>query len=316
MNIGNLKLSGNLVLAPMADVTNLPFRLLSKKYGASLVYSEMVFSHGILWKNRKSMARCLTCREERPMGIQLSGPDAGTMANSARIVIENYRPDILDINLGCPAHNVTKKGCGSALLGQPEKVGEMVGQVSEISSIPVTVKIRVLDSSEKTRNIARLIESSGASALTVHGRTRKQKYSGDPDIDIIRKIKKELSIPVIANGNITDERTAEHVLEHTGCDGLMIGRAAIGNPYIFRRIKNYLEKGELMSERSFEEQLDDFFEYMSLCNKYGITNFRDIKVKAQWATKSMKNGRIIRERLNGAKDIDSVISVMEGLKET
>ncbi|NJD76697.1 MAG: tRNA dihydrouridine synthase DusB [Candidatus Methanoperedens sp.] len=310
MNIGKLKLDGNLILAPMSGVTNLPFRLLCKKYGAALVFSEMACSEAIVRQNQKSMKRGFTCVEERPMGIQLLGSDPDTLASSADIMQETYSPEIIDINLGCPDKNIIRNGFGSALLNDPEKIGRITEEISGSVNAPVTAKMRITDRLEETCKIARRIENAGAQALTVHGRTQKQGYSGKSNLDFIKAIKRELSIPVIANGDIFDEKQAMHVLEYTQCDGLMIGRAAIGNPFIFQRLSCYLNKGEFLSPRTFEEQLDDFFAYEELCRKYDLLAYSDLKLKAHWFLKHKQNIKSVREKINGAKDIDSMMSIM------
>lgn len=314
INIGKLRLDGNLILAPMSSVTNLPFRLLCRRYGASLVYSEMVFSEAILRENDKSMARVFTCEEERPLGIQLLGPDAGSLVNSARIITGKYAPEVIDVNLGCPAKSVINIGCGAALLKRPDNIGDIIEKLSGSLDVPLTAKMRVLGDAGETLGIARIIEKAGADALVVHGRTQKQQYSGKSNLDIIKSIKRELSIPVIANGDIADERTAKHVLEYTQCDGLMIGRAAIGNPYIFRRIAHYLGKGELLPPQTLHERLEDFFEYVGLCRRYGMLTFRDLSAKAMWFTKGLENIKPVRIALNGAKDAGSILGVMEKLR--
>jgi tRNA-dihydrouridine synthase B len=313
LKIGKLRLDGNLILAPMSDVTNLPFRLLCKKYGASLVYSEMVCSGGIVRRNAESVDRCLTSEGEKPFGIQLLGSDAADLVNSAHILQERYNPDLFDINLGCPAQNVIKNGFGSALLKNPEIIGEIIEQLSFALDIPLTAKIRILNSFDETLRIAKLIEKSGADAITVHGRTQKQGFSGSSNLEFIKGIKKELSIPVIANGDIYDEKTAREALEYTQCDGLMIGRAAIGNPYIFRKISHYLSTGELLPPQEINEKLRDFYEYTALCSKYEMLSLNDLKLSAQWFTKGMDNIKSVRIEINKANDIDSVMGIIGGL---
>ncbi len=286
MNIGKLRLNGNLVLAPMADVSNLPFRLLCKKYGASLVYSEMISSEAIVRQNQKTMTRGFTCMEERPLGIQLLGSNADSLVSSAHIITERYLPEIIDVNLGCPAQNIIKNECGAALLEKPEVIREIIERLSDSLDVPLTAKIRISRSLDRTLKIARIIEKSGADALIVHERTQKQSYSGKSNHEFIKNIKRELSIPVIANGDIIDEKTAKHVLEYTQCDGLMIGRAAIGNPYIFQRLKHYLDYGELLPPQTAGERLNEFFEYEAMCRRYGLFSFRDLNVKAVGSPKA------------------------------
>ncbi len=313
LKIGKITLDGNLVLAPMSDVTNLPFRLLCKKYGTSLVFSEMACSGGIVRQNAESMDRCLTSTDEKPFGIQLLGSDASDLVKSAQILQERYNPDIFDLNLGCPAQNVVKNGFGSALLKKPEIIGEIIGQLSSALDVPLTAKIRITNSFGETLKIAKLIEKSGAAAVTVHGRTQKQGYSGKSSLEFIRGIKKELSIPVIANGDICDEKTALRVLEYTKCDGLMIGRAAIGNPFIFRRISHYLSTGEVLPPQTVDERLRDFHEYTALSMKFGMLALNDLKLNAQWFTKGMDNIKSVRVEINRASDVDSVMGIIEGI---
>jgi tRNA-dihydrouridine synthase B len=314
LNIGKIRLDRNLVLAPMSDVTNLPFRLLCKKYGASLVYSEMVCSGGIVRRNAESIDRCLTSKDEKPFGIQLLGSDAADLVDSARILQERYNPDLFDINLGCPAQSVIKNGFGSALLKNPEIIGEIIEQLSFALDVPLTAKMRIMNSFEETLKIARIIEKSGADTITIHGRTQKQGYSGKSNLEFIKGVKKELSIPVIANGDIYDEKTAREVLEYTQCDGLMIGRAAIGNPYIFRRLSHYLSTGELLPPQEMAERLRDFYEYTALCSKYGMLALNDLKLNAQWFTKGIDNIKSVRIEINKANDIDSVMGIIGGLE--
>lgn len=314
LDIGKLRLDGNLILAPMSGVTNLPFRLLCRMYGASLVYSEMASSEAIVRQNQKSMERGSSCMEEKPLGIQLMGADADAISRSAIILQERYRPDLIDINLGCPAQNIIKNGCGSELLKKPEVVRDIIRQLSGSLDVPLTAKMRIMNSFEATLEIARIIEKEGADAIIIHGRTQKQGYSGESNLEFIKGIKKELSIPVIANGDIRDEQAAKHVLEYTQCDGLMIGRAAIGNPYIFRRISHYLDKGEILPERTFGEKLDDFIEYSCMCRKFGILTCNNLKQNAMWFTRGMENIKPVRMELNDAEDIESILGIIGGLR--
>ncbi len=314
MKIGKLKLPGNLVLAPMSGMTNLPLRLLCKKYGASLVYSEMISSEAVVREKPKSIALGLIAAQERPIGIQLMGSEPNTLQRSALILERIYEPEIIDLNFGCPAQDVVRSGCGCALLMNTGVIREIIERLTGSLDVPVTAKIRVLDSPEKTIEVAKTIEKAGAAALTVHGRTQKQGYSGKVNLEIIKAIKSAISIPVIANGDIRDEKTASCALEYTQCDGLMIGRAAIGDPYLFHRISHYLKTGELLPQRTFDERMDDFFEYEKLCRRYDLLAFNDLKLKAQRFLKKRENIKCVRERLNGAVDIDSIIKIMEEAK--
>ncbi len=314
MKIGKVKLRGNLLLAPMSGVTNLPLRLLCRKYGASLVFSEMISSEAIVRENPKSIALGLIAEEERPAGVQLMGSDPKNLLDSAIKLAGIYEPDIIDLNFGCPAQDIVRNGCGAALLKNNSIIRDIIERLTCSLDVPVTAKIRVLDSPENSIEIAQTIEKAGAAALTVHGRTQKQGYSGKSSLDIIKAIKSAISIPVIANGDIRDEKTASRALEYTQCDGLMIGRAAIGDPYIFRRISHYLETGEVLPGRMFDERLEDFFEYAKLCRRYDMLAYSDLKLKAQRFLKNRENIKSVRERLNGAMDIDSIMGVMEDVR--
>ena len=316
MKIANLTLPNNLLLAPMANVTNLAFRMLCKKYGAALTYSEMISANAVVRKGEKTMQRGLTCENEQPFCIQIFGNSPDTMTEAALILEKIYRPAIIDINMGCPAPLVVRQECGSALLNSPSLVHDIVSHLTNNINTPVSAKIRVFNDMEKTLEIARTIESAGACAITVHGRTREQMYSGTSSLEYAKRIKKELSIPVIANGDIKDGESAKHALEYTGCDGIMIGRAAIGHPYIFRQISHYLENGELLENEELlgidhcTQQVNDFTEYIELVKKYDIFSLGDIKAQSKAFTKGVAGSRHIREKLNKAKTLELIMGVV------
>ncbi len=312
MKIADLKIPGNILLAPMSNVTNLPFRLMCRQYGASLTYSEMISADAVIYENKKTINRGISCEDERPLGIQIFGNSPEIMTNAALKIEEVYRPEIIDVNFGCPAKLLTKDGCGSALLKSPGLIHEIVEKLSDNLSTPVTAKIRILPDMDKTLEIAHLIESAGASAITVHGRTRQQQYSGKADHDYVRKIKQELSIPVIANGDIVDEISAQQTLEYTECDGIMIGRAAMGNPFLFKRISHYLETGELLEYEECSQRVADIREYFGLLEEYELMNTVHIKAQAQWFTRGMRNGRHIRKNIDTAAGIEEIL---QGLDE-
>ncbi len=302
LKIGRTELSGNLLLAPMADVTNLAFRLLCRRYGADLTYTEMINVDALLNESRKSFIKGLSSEEDRPFGVQLVGGCPDKLKRAALFIEEEYRPEIIDVNMGCPARCIIGAGCGSALLNSPELVYSIISELTESLDTPVSAKIRLLGREEKTLEIARLIEKAGASAVTVHGRTAAQMYSGNSNLEGIRAVKNELSIPVIANGDVKDEESAERTLELTGCDGLMIGRAAMGNPFIFKKIRHYLETGEKLGADKPFRQLEDFNSYISLLEEHNLLSSINLRMHAHWFTKGLRGSRHVREKINGLED--------------
>ena len=310
LTIGSTELPGNLLLAPMADVTNLAFRLLCRQYGADLTYTEMINADALINENRKALMKGLTDQEDWPFGVQLVGNSPESLRKAALLVEEELRPLVIDVNMGCPAKCITRAGCGSDLLKSPEIVHEIISGLVDSLETPVSAKVRILGREEESLEIARLIEDAGALALTVHGRTAEQMYSGSSDLEQIRTIKNEVSIPVIANGDIRDEESAEHALEFTGCDGLMVGRAAMGNPFIFRRIRHYLETGEKLESDPRTRQFGDFEAYIKLLEEHGILSSINLRMQAQWFTKGLHGSRHIREKINCLKDAKSIIELM------
>ncbi|MGP8322137.1 MAG: tRNA dihydrouridine synthase DusB [Methanosarcinaceae archaeon] len=308
MKIANLTLPNNLFLAPMANVTHLAFRMLCKKYGASFTYSEMISANAVVRQGEKTMQRGLTCEDEQPFCIQIFGNSPETITKAALVLEEIYKPAIIDVNMGCPAPLIVKQECGSALLKSPLLVHDIISDLTDNISTPVSAKIRIFDDMEKTLEIARTIENAGACAITVHGRTRAQMYSGTSSLEYAKAIKKELTIPVIANGDIKDGESAKHALEYTNCDGLMIGRAAIGHPSIFRQISHYLKTGESLEIDNCARQVNDFMEYLELVKKYGIFSLSDIKLQSKSFTKGVAGSRHIREKLNESNTLESIMS--------
>lgn len=315
MKIGNVKIDGYLFLAPMADVTNPAFRMLCKKYGAAMTYSEMISADAVLHGNIRTANRGLSSEEEKPFAIQIFGNSADTISTAARMVEEKYSPDIIDLNFGCPANVLVKDGSGSALLDFPERIRKIVSAVYGKVEAPVTAKIRVLHDMKKTLDIARIIEEAGASAITVHGRTQAQQYAGKAEHEYARIIKKELSIPVIANGDIVDGLSAKQVLEHTGCDALMIGRAAMGDPHVFTKIAHFLRTGEQLPTDECTQRLTDFKYYVRLLELYALEDHVDIRMHARWFTRGMKGGRHVRQGISGTREKKSIIQLMESMCE-
>lgn len=311
LKIGKIETPGHLLLAPMADVTNLAFRLLCRQHGADLTYTEMINADALLSENRKSLLKGLSSSEDRPFGVQIVGSSPDKLRKAALFVENEYRPEIIDVNMGCPVQRITGTGCGSALLNSPKLVYEIISELTDALKTPVTAKIRILERDEKTLEIAHLIEKAGAFALTVHGRKAEQMYSGSSDFAVIRMVKSELSIPVIANGDIRDEESAESALDFTGCDGLMIGRAAMGNPFIFRRIRHYLETGEKLEVDRQAQQLEDFETYVTLLEEHDLFSSLNLRMHAHWFTKGLHGSRQIREKINNLKDGKAIIDLIK-----
>ncbi|RXA18751.1 tRNA dihydrouridine synthase DusB [Methanosarcina sp. MSH10X1] len=310
LKIGKTQTPGNLLLAPMADVTNLAFRLLCRQNGADLTYTEMISADALLNENRKSHLKGLSSPEDRPFGIQLLGNSPEKLREAALFIEDEYRPELIDVNMGCPAQRITGTGCGSALLNSGKLVYGIISELTDALKTPITAKIRILEREEETLEIAHLIEKAGASALTVHGRRAEQMYSGSSDFKTIKAVKQELSIPVIANGDIRDEESAESALDFTGCDGLMIGRAAMGNPFVFKRIRHYLETGEKLEIDMQARQLEDFKNYVALLEEYGLCSSTNLRTHAHWFTKGLRGSRQIREKVNNLKDGKALIELI------
>lgn len=252
MQIGDLTLSGNVFLAPMAGITDIPFRILCKEQGASLVYTEMVSAKAMHYNDKETLKLTLTHPDEGPVAVQIFGSDPKIMAEAAQTLSVREDIYIIDINMGCPAPKIVKNGEGAALMKKPELVRDIVRETVKASIKPVTVKIRAGwdKNSINAVEIASICEAEGAAAITVHGRTRDQFYSGSSDINIIKEVKRELRIPVIGNGDIKTPEDSKKMLEITGCNGIMIGRAAQGNPWIFKNITDYFENGLYINKQA------------------------------------------------------------------
>ena len=301
MRIGNVTLDNNIILAPMAGITDLPFRLLCKEQGAGLLCMEMVSAKAIYYNNKNTESLMEIDERERPVSLQLFGSDADIMSEMAK-KIEEKPFDILDINMGCPVPKVAGNGEGSALMKKPELVREIVSKVVKATCKPVTVKIRkgFDESCVNAVEIAKIIEDCGAAAVAVHGRTREQYYSGRADWDIIRQVKEAVSIPVIGNGDVTGPESAKRMLEETGVDGIMIGRAARGNPWIFGQIKEYLETGTLPQKPELSEVREMMLRHakMQLECKGEYTGIREMRKHVAWYTAGYPNSAKLRAKIN------------------
>lgn len=300
IEIGNVKCENNIFLAPMAGITDLPFRLICEKFKPGLVVTEMVSSKALLYSDEKTKKLLKVDGEKRPISMQIFGSDEDAMAYGAKYV--SRYADIVDINMGCPAPKVTKNGDGSKLLLDIDKAGKIIDSVVKNSSVPVTLKIRLGWDKEHivATEIAKIAENLGVSAIMVHGRTRDEYYSGKANLDEIRKVKEAVNIPVIGNGDIVDEETAKNMFEKTGVDGIMIGRATIGNPWIFERVRYYLETGHKLPEVSIEERLKMIKEHflLEIEEKGEYTGIREFRKHLAYYTKGLPNSSEFRSKIN------------------
>ena len=301
LKIGNVTLQNNIALAPMAGVTDLPFRLLCKEQGAGLICMEMVSAKAIYFNNKNTMDLMEIHPEECPVSLQLFGSDPDIIADMAKR-IEDRPFAILDINMGCPVPKVAGNGEGSALMRNPKLVAEIVEKTARAIKKPVTVKIRkgFNENEVNAVEIAHIAEECGAAAVAVHGRTREQYYSGKADWDIIAQVKQRVKIPVIGNGDIVDGASAKAMLEQTGCDGLMVGRGAQGNPWVFREILHYLNTGELMAPASNEEKAAVIKRHIELMLQYKgeYIGIREMRKHLAWYSIGMPNSAQFRNAVN------------------
>lgn len=318
MKIGNVSLENNLFLAPMAGVTDMPFRLLCREQGCGLVYTEMVSAKGMHYDDSKSFALTEINPSERPAAVQIFGSDPDIMSEIAK-KLDDMDVDIIDINMGCPTPKITKNGEGSALMKKPELAAEIISAVACSANKPVTVKIRKGwdDGSINAVEIATIAEKNGASAVAVHGRTREQFYSGKADWDIIKRVKQSVSIPVIGNGDIVTPYDAVRMLEMTGCDAVMIGRGAQGNPWIFSRILHFIKTGKILPEASIEERVSTAIRHMNMLIelKGEYTGINEMRKHIAWYLKGIKNSAAMRDRIFKTSSKAEIIMLLESFKE-
>ena len=312
LKIGNVELENNLILAPMAGVTDLPFRSICKEFGAGMVCTEMVSSRAIYHDDNKTKLLLNTKGEKRPISFQIFGSDEESMAYAARYVSEIA--DIVDINMGCPAPKVVKNGDGSKLLLDLEEARRIIKAVVKNSKVPVTLKIRAGWDKENivATDIAKIAEEEGISAITVHGRTRSEFYSGKANLDIIKQVKQSVKIPVIGNGDIVDEESALNMFQYTGVDGIMIGRGSFGNPWIFRKILTYLQTMNKLQEPTNKEKLEVIKKHINLAiEEKGEKAVKELRKHISWYTKNMKNSSEFRNKINKIEDKETLLKLIE-----
>lgn len=313
MKFRDFEVENEVFLAPMAGVTDLPFRLICKELGCGLLYTEMINAKALCYddKNTKKMLNILD--EEHPVAVQIFGSEPEFMGKATQI-LNDYPNEILDINMGCPAPKVVKNGDGSALMRNPKLAGQVLDQVVKNSKKPVTLKIRKGwdDNSVNALEIAKIAEDCGICAITIHGRTREQYYSGQADWDIIGEVKSQISIPVIGNGDVTSVEDAIRIKDHTGCDAIMIGRGAQGNPWIFKRIDHYMKTGQLLDPPSKDEKIDIAIKHMGLAIKeHGeYVAVREMRKHIGWYLKGMKHSARFRDQINHMVTAKEVIDTL------
>lgn len=302
LKIGDIEMKNQVVLAPMAGICNAAFRLTVKEFGAGLVCAEMVSDKGIILKNEKTMNMLYIDEREKPLSLQIFGGEKDTLVQAAKFVDENTNADIIDINMGCPVPKITKCDAGAKWLLDPNKIYEMVSAVTDVVKKPVTVKMRMgwdEDHIYAVKN-AQAVERAGGKAVSLHGRTRVQMYEGKANWDIIREVKQSIGIPLIGNGDVTTPQDAKRMLEETGCDGVMIGRAALGNPWMIYRTVKYLESGELMGEPTVREKIDVCILHLDRLTalKGEYVAVREMRKHAAWYLKGIKGNAKVRNGIN------------------
>ncbi len=316
LRIKNLELKNNVFLAPMAGVTDKAFRQIVKPFGPALMYTEMVSGKGLFYKNKKTAGLLDAEDFEKPIAVQLFGHEPKVLAEIAEKSLE-YGAALLDINMGCPAPKIVNNGDGSALSKNPALAGEIISAVVDAvgGKVPVTVKIRKGwdEASVNAVEMAKVAEQNGAAAVTVHGRTREQFYSGKADLEIIKAVKNAVSIHVIGNGDITDGESAKRMLDYTGCDGVMIGRGAQGNPWIFREVIHFLETGKKLSPPTLLERAEKMAEHLELLILYKgeYRGIQEARKHMAWYIKGMKGGARLREIINRAETKEDMLGVID-----
>jgi nifR3 family TIM-barrel protein len=316
LKIGNIELANPYILAPMAGVTDLPFRLLCMEQGAGLLCMEMISAKALQYKNKNTKALLAIHPKEYPVSLQLFGSDPYIISEMAK-EIEELPFQILDINMGCPVPKVVKNGEGSALMKEPKLVYEIVNRTAKAIRKPVTVKIRkgFGDGHVNAAEIAKIIEEAGGAAVAVHGRTREQYYSGRADWEIIRQVKEAVSIPVIGNGDVVSGETAQAMMRQTGCDGVMIGRGAQGNPWIFRELAEYERTGETAARPSKEELRAAMLRHARLQIEFkgDYLGIREMRKHVSWYTKGMEGSAKLRDAINRVESYEELEELLGGI---
>ncbi len=320
VKIGNIEIHGKVVLAPMAGICNNAFRKIIKEQGAALIYAEMVSDKAIFYKNNKTKEMLLMEEIERPIAQQIFGSDVLTFVEAAKYIEKEMKPDIIDINMGCPVPKVAVRSqAGSALLKNPEKIKEIVSAVVKTVKCPVTVKIRSGwdKNSINCVEVAKICEEAGASAICIHPRTRSEGYAGHSDWSLIKKVKESVNIPVIGNGDIKTVFDAKQMLDETGCDLIMIGRGVLGNPWLVSDINAYLDKGTLPKRKSCQEKVEMCLKHIDYLSRIKPEKLVCLEIRnhVAWYLKGLKNNNIVKEKVYQATKVYDIISILKQFEE-
>ena len=318
--VGNVQIKNKIVFAPMAGVSNISFRTIIKEMGAGLIYSEMISTMGIKYQSKKTIDLINFNESERPISIQIFGNDVDTFVQAAKYIEENYHPDIIDINMGCPVPKIALKSqAGSALLKNPDKIYEILKEVVEQTSTPISVKIRSGWDEEHINavEVAKKIEQAGASLIAIHARTRSQGYSGKANWDIIRQVKENVKIPVIGNGDIKTIYDAKQMLEETKCDAVMIGRATLGNPWFIKECVEYIENNKIIEKPTNIEKINMIEHHYELLKKYTSEKqaLLEIRMHALWYIKKIPNIKTYKNKITSSKTEKEFKELLNEIKE-
>lgn len=320
--IGNVEFDSPFMLAPLAGVSDSPFRQLAKEQGASVVYTEMVSADGLVRGSKPTFELCTFERHERPIGIQLFGSDPGIMAEATGILNdlpEEQRPDIVDINMGCPVRKVVNRKAGAALLQEPARIHEIVSRMSAVSRLPVTAKIRLGwdGNSQNVVDVSKTLEDAGAAAVAIHARTRSQKFEGKPHWEMIGEAKRAVGIPVIGNGDVRTTRDAARMIDITGCDAVMMGRAAYGDPWVFKRMRAFQESGTELPMPTAAERLEAGLRHLEMMVRYvgDYVAAREMRKHVAWYVKGLPRSHQVRECVNKARSVEEMEALLRDYLE-
>lgn len=319
-NIGNVEIKNRIVLAPMAGISNTSYRRIIKEMGCGLIFAEMVSDKAIVFDNEKTMSLLKMNDSERPIVQQIFGSDVDSFVEAAKKIENIMHPDIIDINMGCPVPKIALRSqAGSALLKNPEKIGEIVSAVVNAVNVPVTIKIRSGwdENNINCVEIAKIAEKCGASAITLHARTRSQGYSGNADWSLIKAVKESVNIPVIGNGDVVSPELAKKMLDETGCDAVMIGRGVLGNPWLIKQCVDYLKTGKYEDNISLKDKINMLKRHFSLLvnDKNEKVALLEIRSHALWYLKGIPSGAKAKNMICSAKSVNEVFKILRGLIE-